>query len=214
MSSMDGRRLERLLTFPMTDRVFAVSLGGFWLYQSLHWGIANRQGWPLMALILSALFHNLLIIFRKSPKKISLNSVHWFVALLACNWWLLFGGFTNQGTALISKNAASVIATIGLVLSLGAKLSLWRSFGVIPAKRKLQTTGLYRFVRHPMYGIGFLMGSAFILGSFSAINLVIAFGSIVADIGQALVEEDFFSDDGEYEAYKERVRKRFIPFVV
>lgn len=211
---MNKEKLARFLTSPVTDRIVALSLGGYWLYQSLHWGLANRQGWPLTALVLSALVHNLLIIVRKRPERISVKALHWFAALLACNWWLLFGRFSNQGTALIPGSAASVISTVGFVLSLAAKLSLWRSFGVVPAKRQLRTTGLYGYVRHPIYGIEFLMHTGFVLNSFSFMNLALALGSVAANVGQALAEEDFLSDDPEYQSYKAEVRKRFIPFVV
>ncbi|MBS1983526.1 MAG: hypothetical protein JST16_05080 [Bdellovibrionales bacterium] len=212
---MDKEKLRRFLVSSTTDRIISISLGGYWLYQSVQWTAENRKGWPLMTLIVSSLVQNLLIAFRRKPESISLKPAHWFIAMLACYWWLLFGGFSNQGQSLVAKNVTDALSTVGLVLVLSAKLSLWRSFGIVPAKRKLQTTGLYSIVRHPIYGMWFLfLNTSFLLSSFSLVNLAITSGSIAASVGQALAEEDFFKNDLEYRAYRARVKKRFIPFVV
>lgn len=212
---MNKEKLQRFLSSPITDRIIAVSLGGYWLYRSVQWSAENHKGWPLMALVISSLAQNLLIIFRRKPESISLKPAHWIIAFLACYWWLLFGSFSNQGQALVPKYVTDVWSTIGLVLVLGAKLSLWRSFGIVPAKRKLQMTGLYSVVRHPIYGMWFLfLNTSFLLSSFSLANALITLGSIAASVGQALAEEDFFKNDPEYQAYSLQVRKRFIPFIV
>ncbi len=51
-----------------------------------------------------------------------------------------------------SPNAiGSLLVLMGVVLATGAVLSLGRSFGIEAANRGIQTHGLYRFVRHPIY---------------------------------------------------------------
>ena len=45
----------------------------------------------------------------------------------------------------------SVLVLVGVVLATGAVLSLGRSLGIEAANRGVQTHGLYRFVRHPIY---------------------------------------------------------------
>ena len=40
---------------------------------------------------------------------------------------------------------------IGLLIVIAGKVSLGRSFGLIPANRGIVSTGLYRLVRHPIY---------------------------------------------------------------
>ena len=42
------------------------------------------------------------------------------------------------------------------VIVIAGKLSLGRSFGLIPANRGVVSTGVYRFVRHPIY-LGYLI---------------------------------------------------------
>lgn len=204
----------KFIISPKIDRIIALLLGGYWLYQSTVWALDSKKGWPLVVLILNAVIKNLLTIIRKPPVAVSIKISHWLVAILACNWWVFFGGLANQGSALISPSFASAISTMGLLLSFATKISLWRSFGVIPAKRQLRTTGMYSVVRHPMYAVEFLLNLAFLFGSYSEINLLLVLGSTLVNIGQALAEEDFFKFDEEYQRYKRKVKKRFVPYVV
>ncbi len=46
---------------------------------------------------------------------------------------------------------SSILAVIGFAISTLAVFDLGRSFGVSPANRGVVRTGLYRYVRHPMY---------------------------------------------------------------
>ena len=49
-----------------------------------------------------------------------------------------------------------VLSRLGLLLVIAGKLSLGRSFGLMPANRGIVSTGLYRLVRHPIY-LGYLI---------------------------------------------------------
>jgi protein-S-isoprenylcysteine O-methyltransferase Ste14 len=49
-----------------------------------------------------------------------------------------------------------VLAGIGVVLWVVSMFQLRRSFGVLPQKQKRIRTGMYRYLRHPMY-VGILM---------------------------------------------------------
>jgi protein-S-isoprenylcysteine O-methyltransferase Ste14 len=76
------------------------------------------------------------------------------------------------------------------------------------------TTGPYRYVRHPMYaaGIPFMVGTAFLLGSWYGILMGLTF-----TVGLALraVQEERVLQAGlpGYEEYMARVKYRFIPHV-
>ena len=48
------------------------------------------------------------------------------------------------------------ISACGLIVVIGGKVSLGRSFGLMPANRGVVSTGLYRLVRHPIY-MGYLI---------------------------------------------------------
>ena len=48
------------------------------------------------------------------------------------------------------------VSALGLLVVIAGKMSLGRSFGLIPANRGIVSTGLYRLVRHPIY-LGYLI---------------------------------------------------------
>jgi len=118
-----------------------------------------------------------------------------------------------------------VVESVGLVLYCGGNLILYacrlalsRSFrlgAVAPrSEDRLVTTGLYRYVRHPMYsavlamalGLALLVQSLLLFGLFAGLAF-----SIVAmlPVEDAQLERAY---RGEYTRYKERV-KALVPFV-
>jgi protein-S-isoprenylcysteine O-methyltransferase Ste14 len=102
---------------------------------------------------------------------------------------------------------------LGAGLSVFATVSLGRSFGIVAANRGVRTTGLYRFVRHPLYGSYLVSYVGFLLGSASLINLVLIVFAAVCQYLRARAEERVLSLDPAYKEYMERVRWRFIPYI-
>ena len=80
--------------------------------------------------------------------------------------------------------------------------------------QQLVTTGIYGFVRHPMYlgGILMFLGAPLLMGSFFGLGLgllmTILFG--VRTLGE---EKMLLEEFGDYAKYKQKVKYRFIPFV-
>ncbi len=108
------------------------------------------------------------------------------------------------------------LATLGLVFA-GSALACWAlgslgaSFGVLPARRDLVTSGPYRFVRHPAY-LGELLvltGLALPLGWVRGGLLVVAgLGTFALRIR---AEETVLQGDPGYASYATRVRGRLLP---
>jgi protein-S-isoprenylcysteine O-methyltransferase Ste14 len=92
-------------------------------------------------------------------------------------------------------------------------LNLGRSFGVLIAKRKIKTRGLYGFVRHPMYATDILLRVGYIVSHASATNIGIVIASTACYVYRAVQEEKFLSQWPEYREYMARVKHRFIPGV-
>lgn len=113
----------------------------------------------------------------------------------------------------LSDTWTTAASGVGLLVIVGGKLSLGRSFGLVPANRGVVARGLYRVVRHPIY-LGYLVTHAsFLLAHPTAWN---ASALAVADISlvlRALQEERTLAHDPAYVAYCARVRWRLLPGV-
>jgi protein-S-isoprenylcysteine O-methyltransferase Ste14 len=106
------------------------------------------------------------------------------------------------------------IQLVGAALALAATFSLGRSFGIIAANRGVQTGGLYRLVRHPLYGSYLIGYIGFLLGNLSPLNIAIIAGTFLCQYLRARAEEKVLLRDPSYAAYAATVRYRFIPFVL
>jgi protein-S-isoprenylcysteine O-methyltransferase Ste14 len=81
-------------------------------------------------------------------------------------------------------------------------------------KQTVITTGVYSFVRHPLYlGCLFMLfGAALLMGS--VCGLAIAVIAVIALVGRIIGEEKMLVNELEgYEAYKKKVHYRLIPLV-
>jgi protein-S-isoprenylcysteine O-methyltransferase Ste14 len=105
------------------------------------------------------------------------------------------------------------LSSCGLLVVIAGKLSLGRSFGLMPANRGIVSTGLYRAVRHPIY-LGYLVTHvAFIAANPSPWNFAALVTADLALLARAVCEERTLLRDPEYQMYRERVRWRVVPGV-
>jgi protein-S-isoprenylcysteine O-methyltransferase Ste14 len=153
-----------------------------------------------------------LFLTRTRPIEVSMNPVHWIVAVVTS-----FSGFlfvkegVNSILALVI--AAEVLMIVAAVFTYGAALALGRSFGFLPGLRRIKTGLVYRVVRHPMYFSSILLRVGYVLRCPSVRNAVLlALIAILYD-RRAGYEEDILSNDSEYSAYMKRVKYRFVPWV-
>ncbi len=117
-----------------------------------------------------------------------------------------FGGIAPEVSTVL-------ISACGLLVVIGGKLSLGRSFGLIPANRGIVCSGLYRAVRHPIY-LGYMLTHvAFVAANPTLWNLVLLSASDVALMARAVCEERTLARDAEYREYQHTVRWRVLPGV-
>ena len=109
--------------------------------------------------------------------------------------------------------ATVAVSAAGLLLVITGKLSLGRSFGLMPANRGIVSTGLYRLVRHPIY-LGYLITHyAFVAANASMWNVILLVTADLALMVRAVCEERILARDPEYRAYQQIVRWRIVPGV-
>ena len=113
--------------------------------------------------------------------------------------------------ALAPEMATALLSAVGLSIVIAGKISLGRSFGLMPANRGVVATGLYRLVRHPIY-LGYLVTHAgFVAANPTAWNLVMLVVADLALVWRAGCEEETLQRDAAYQAYQQRVRWRVVP---
>jgi protein-S-isoprenylcysteine O-methyltransferase Ste14 len=112
---------------------------------------------------------------------------------------------------LAPESLTLLMSASGLILCVVGKVSLGRSFGLTPANRGVVSTGLYQFVRHPIY-MGYLLTHVgFVIANPIAWNFFILATADVALLFRAIREERTLALDPAYAAYMQRVRWRLAP---
>lgn len=114
---------------------------------------------------------------------------------------------------LVPEAVGATLQVLATLFQLYAKLSLGRSFGILPATRRLVTHGAYRWLRHPIY-FGYLIAHVgFLLTNFSLRNLVVLLVLYIAQLVRIRREEEILATFPGYLDYCNRVRYRLIPKV-
>ena len=100
---------------------------------------------------------------------------------------------------LVVVAAAEVLMTIGLIIMVIGLVSLGRSFGIMPRARGLVQSGLYRWVRHPIYLGEFLVFAGIMMLAISPLTLTIYGVFVALQVYRLVMEERTLSD--AYPAY-------------
>jgi hypothetical protein len=162
-----------------------------------------------LLLLLSELLVVALTVVRRSAVRIDRSWKARFLTGLSAAGPLLFRPVSANG--LVADAFTATITTVGLLVSLAGKLSLGRSFGLMPANRGIVCAGLYRFVRHPIYTGYLITHVAFLVAHPSLWNAAIILVADTALLTRAVREERTLRSDPEYSRYLGNVRWRVCP---
>ncbi len=205
----------RVLALPWLDRTIAaiacvpLVYGAYYRYEHFH------HGFPLIAAALNTLILVVTMVIRRPPKRVTPNPLYWLLAFVASYWLILILGLLQKGRPLAANWITDSIAVLGLLIVVWARLSLGRNIGFVPAQRELVHSGAYAFMRHPIYTGVLFTHIAFVLRAFSPLNaLLMGLGVFWFIPVKSLVEEDFLRADSQYAAYMQKVRARWIPFLI
>jgi len=162
------------------------------------------------SLVIFAIAETVIAIFfliRSPAKSFTEKPLEWIVAIAATFLPLLLR------PAMDAAPFAEWGLIFGSTLQISGVLSLNRSFALVPALRTLKTTGMYRFVRHPIYFSYLISFSCYLAANFSSLNLVILLVSSSLLVARIHFEERHLGLAAEYLAYQNRVKWRLIPFL-
>jgi protein-S-isoprenylcysteine O-methyltransferase Ste14 len=208
---MARRRFIDLLAIPWVDKTIAVVASLPFALELYRRWVVGHVNFPRAVLGLQLLVIILLMVLRTAPVRVTPNPWFWLLAFVTTYATLGFTAYASQGVSLISPIVGDGLAVLSMIILLYALLSLGRNIGFIPAQRKVVTKGVYGFVRRPIYTGTFVSLLAFVLRSYSVLNLTMAIILIALLMIRGVVEERFLREDPGYAAYLQEVRWRWFP---
>jgi protein-S-isoprenylcysteine O-methyltransferase Ste14 len=116
----------------------------------------------------------------------------------------------EPGIHLIPEATAAGLQISGIVIQICSKLTLRRSFGLLPANRGVVVSGPYRVLRHPIYFGYMIRDIGFLLPNFGIQNVCVLAVHFGVQISRIVREERVLSNDRGYREYMSRVRYRLI----
>ena len=119
----------------------------------------------------------------------------------------------SDAGGLVPDVVTAAASALGLAFVVLGKLTLGRSFGLVPANRGVVIRGPYALVRHPIYSGYLITHLAFLVAHPSWWNAVVIGIADTALILRALIEERVLNGDAEYQAYCRRVEWHLVPGV-
>ncbi|MCU0916014.1 MAG: hypothetical protein MUC88_15850 [Planctomycetes bacterium] len=182
--------------------------------------LATPHAWALVEgfdiFELLHLVYNLTVAFfflvRTRPSVVSMNLLHWMVALLTSLAGFSFIRQDVHHNILLLRTGDTLIGA-GVLLGLAATLTLGRSFDLFPALRQVKTRYLYQVVRHPIYLSTMVLRLGYVLKNPSIHNTVLLIAVAVLYDRRAKYEESILSRDRSYTDYLQQVKYRFVPGV-
>ena len=174
-----------------------------WLVARLWPGHLSAANWYPLLLLLSEGLVVVLLLIRRRTERISTRPLDWLIAFAGTFLSLLVQG----GGPPLAPVAGILFMLAGLAVHVGAKLSLWRSFGVVAADRGIKVGGPYAFVRHPMYAGYMLAHLGFLLVVPRLWNLAIYVLVWALLVARIFVEERVLRESPDYRRYMDTVRR-------
>lgn len=202
----------RILGNPWFDRTIAVIASIPFVFYGYHLYRLGGINFPLVTLWIELVLLIVPMVVRRPPKRVSLNPWYWLLTYVETYWLLM--PILGPGRAIVPDGVSDALSILGLGIVIWGRLSLGRSIGFIPAQRELVMKGAYQYVRHPIYTSLFVVYLSVGLRLYSPRNAVLIAIGMFWFVLKSFVEENFLRKDPQYAAYMQRVRARWIPFLV
>ncbi len=106
-----------------------------------------------------------------------------------------------------------ILLVFGLAMYVLSLASLNRSFGLLPALRGVKSSGMYSWVRHPLYAAYVIMFLGYLVNNQSLSNVAVAVFGTAFLVMRIHYEEDLLIQQADYRRYVSQTRWRLIPAV-
>ena len=205
---MNGRRRYDAL-FDWAMKLSACGAVSYFIARAILMYLDDPSRITLLLAIISELATILILLASRRPLKKDWHVVAVAATLYAVAIYPLCLDVA-PGIKLLSERIGLALQSAGFLWAIHAKLTLGRSFGLLPADRGIVRKGPYRFVRHPIY-LGYLITHiGFLSVNFTPQNAVVLVALYAAQIYRIHREELTLSANNDYRRYREDVRYRLI----
>ena len=164
--------------------------------------------WSYLFLCLAETLGAAFFLVRKNPQSVSVAPFDWIVAVVGT-----FSSFLFLPADWGIVPAAKYAVIVGSGLTILGMISLNRSFAIVPANREVKTSGMYSFVRHPLYASYLVMLTGYVLANTTLENALIYVFVMGCMFIRMFREEKHLLLDPMYAQYTQHVRYRIIPFI-
>ena len=120
---------------------------------------------------------------------------------------------TGDVPGLLPDALTALVSGAAVCFVIAGKITLGRSFGIVPANRGVVDKGPYLLVRHPIYAGYLVTHLAFVAAYPRPWNIAVVIISDAALVWRALFEERLLRQDERYQAYCGRVGWHLVPGV-
>ena len=161
-----------------------------------------------LMLIATCLMMSFIYYTREQGKvEISMQSIS--VVLLSLLYIVLF----DYSNSTLIHNSGNGIINAGILIWIVSILWLGRSFGLLPAIRKIKEGGPYSLIRHPIYFSYSLIDLGLLMLYFSAWNAFVLLIGFVSYLIRIEMEESILKTSSRYKSYAMKVKYKLLPFV-
>ncbi len=199
---------RKQLSIEIAARFFSLAALSLFLISALSQFMKNPARITLLFLVFTAMLDIGLIISSRVARERDWTPLSIVTAMFGTFYYIAFR--MDPGVHLIPETVAVGVQITGILIQISAKLTLRRSFGLLPANRGVVVGGPYRIVRHPMY-LGYAIRDiGFLLPNFGVQNLAVLALHLGLQFCRIVREERMLSKDNAYQDYTRRVRYRVI----